>query len=71
MITSYICYIEEHIQELCEEVGLDLDFKNLFLAPHVKELGRVLNKLLLNICVLQHDNKKDLYGMALFIIFYF
>ena len=43
-IIHYICHLEEHIQNLCEELGINLDFKNLFLSPHItkKQTGKFL-----------------------------
>ena len=51
-IINYICHVEQRIMYLCEEQGLDLEYKNLFLLPHLpKVTGRshlivVVRKLL-------------------------
>ena len=37
-IISYICHMEDEIMGLCDELGIALDFKNLFLSPHTSHV---------------------------------
>ncbi|KAI0213311.1 hypothetical protein LSAT2_001658 [Lamellibrachia satsuma] len=37
-IINYICHVEQRIMCLCEEQGLDLEYKNLFLLPHLPKV---------------------------------